>query len=174
MDTDRRGSQSLSFYSSEIEDKSSQVNEGVREQTDTTSTDGIFSISPRSRSPTENYLRKLWNSVKSVTSKRRTSSTNSAPSTSNSGTGSDRIGRTFSVPSFLRRSPQASRARSRSQRRRAADEEDSKFGDALIGLMGRNDKYRNYLCNSTRQQIEKEVEKEQEEKRKSAPRRRSR
>ncbi|MCJ1246080.1 hypothetical protein MMC30_003284 [Trapelia coarctata] len=83
--------------------------------------------------------------------------------------------RTFSVPEFLRRFSSSQRPPSPEQEQevRPEDEEDSKFGNTVIGLLGRNPRYRYLLCEKTQQKVDAEIAEEKVQKAKEGPRRKS-
>ena len=80
--------------------------------------------------------------------------------------------RTFSVPEFLRRFS-SQHTPSSEQEVRPEDEEESKFGNTVIGLLGRNPNYRYLLCDRTKQKIDAEIAEEKIQKAKEGPKRKS-
>ena len=82
--------------------------------------------------------------------------------------------RTFSVPEYFRKySPSSRRPPSPEQEVRPEDEEDSKFGNTLIGLLGRNKNSRYLLSPGTLKKIDKEIADEKIQKAEEGPRRNS-
>lgn len=56
---------------------------------------------------------------------------------------------------------------------RPEDEEESKFGNTLIGLLGRNPDTRYLLCERTKQKVDAEIAEEKLQKAKEGPKRKS-
>ena len=138
------------IYVSDLVDMNIRIKTSPEKNEAKNTESGSSSTSP-STSPTRQFLRDTWKSL----TRRRTSGAK----------------KQRSLPDLFQRKSSASppRASSPEPPRRPADVEDSQFGDALMGLLKRNEKYHHLLCESTLKDaaIEKEQESTQKEKDKS-------